>query len=226
MGAMASDTRRDKLRRLERSSFICLLLLVPFSSAGSEWKCSSPESNCKTIYIVHDSWHAAIILRARDISPVTMPEIADFPAAEFIEFSWGDRDYFPDPQAGVLTALKAAFWSSGSVLHVVGFGAEVKSSYPNAVVTELGLTAPSFDQLTDFISRAFLRSRSSERAQPSAGLFPHSRFYLSTHKFSLLKTCNTWVAEALASAGLPVAPGQVFTAANLQSQIAGLGQTQ
>jgi hypothetical protein len=36
----------------------------------------------------------------------------------------------------------------------------------------------------------------------------------------LLKTCNTWVAEALQTAGLPVWPGLVITAAQLGEQIA------
>lgn len=200
--------------------FLALCVVLP---AQSSWKCSPPETSCKTVYVVHDSWHAAMVLRAEDVSPETIPELADFSGAKFVEFSWGDKDYFPDPKAGIWAALKAAFWSSGSVVHLVGFNREVKSVYPTAAITELGLAKPSFDRLVTFISETFLRSEALGRAQPSPGLFAHSRFYPSTHKFSLLKTCNTWVAEALEAAGLPVAPGQVVTSGSLAGQIAGLG---
>jgi uncharacterized protein (TIGR02117 family) len=211
-------------RGLARAGLAILLLLVAFSPARSEWKCLPEAHGCKSLYVVHDTWHAAIVLRVADISTAALPEILDFSTAEFVEFSWGDKDYFPNPNAGVFTALKAAFWSSGSVLHVVGFSKEVKVFYPVSTVTEVRITTSSFDQLINFISKTFYRQEPGARSQPSAGLFAYSRFYPSTHRFSLLKTCNTWVAEALESAGLPVAPGQVLTAANLETQITGLGE--
>lgn len=222
---MAFPARRTNLRWFLAAVFFFFLPLLTVSPASSEWKCAPQESSCKTVYVVHDSWHAAIVLRAEDISRVKIPELGDFPDASFVEFSWGDKDYFPDPNAGVLTALKAALWSSGSVLHVVGFSRELKAAYPTAAITEFSLVKPSFDQLVNFIAGTFLRPEAQGRAQASAGLFAHSRFYPSTHKFSLLNTCNTWVAEALETAGLPVAPGQVLTSAHLAAQIAGLGRT-
>jgi hypothetical protein len=42
-------------------------------------------------------------------------------------------------------------------------------------------------------------------------------------KFSLLRTCNTWVAEALQYAGLPISSGFVITAANLGRRVQPLG---
>ena len=65
-----------------------------------------------------------------DIPIAVLPELRDFPSAEYLEFSWGDRDYFPAPDAGVGLALKAAFWSSGSILHVVGFKEAVQEFFP------------------------------------------------------------------------------------------------
>lgn len=173
---------------------------------------------------MHDSWHAALVVRAEEIPREKIPELADFPDARFVEFSWGDRDFFPDPKAGVFAALRAAFWSGGSVLHLVGFDRELKAAYPGASITEIGLKGPSFDRLVHFISGTFLRSQFQGRAPASPGLFAYSRFYPSTHRFSLLKTCNTWVAEALEAAGLPVAPGHVITSGNLAAEIARLGR--
>jgi uncharacterized protein DUF2459 len=46
--------------------------------------------------------------------------------------------------------------------------------------------------------------------------------YPATPKSSLLRTCNTWVAEALESAGVAVSPRMVITVGNLASQLAPL----
>ena len=90
----------------------CLADRLAYPQAVPQWACTDSESPCKSVSIVHDSWHAAIVLRKSDLVERTMPELADFPAAQFIEFSWGDKDYFPDPQSGIFGAIKAALWSS------------------------------------------------------------------------------------------------------------------
>lgn len=200
-----------------RAALIGVLLLAASGHTATNWTCSGRE-DCKSAFIVHNAWHAAIVLLKNDISPDAVPELVDFPQARFIEFSWGDKDYFPNPDAGIFAALKAAFWSSGSVLHVVGVTADVKTFYPTAEIVELQLSAPAFARLQDFIAQTFARPAGGS-ARPSAGLFAYSRFYPSTRKFSLLKTCNTWVAEALESAGLPITPSGVMTAGQLAEQI-------
>ena len=210
---------RLSLSRICGAALIALLWLGASGRAtAADWECLGRQEDCKPVFIVHDAWHGAIVLAKKDISPDGVPELADFPRARFIEFSWGDKDYFPNPNAGVFAALRAAFWSSGSVLHVVGVTAGVKDFYPTAEIVELKLSAPAFARLQDFVAQTFSRPNAGS-AQPSAGLFPYSRFYPATRKFSLLKTCNTWVAEALESAGLPIVPNRVITAGQLAEQI-------
>src|SRR5688500_19886633 len=68
--------------------------------AANAWTCSPEEKLCRTVFIIHDSWHAAIVLRKDDLSIATLPELADFPDPSFVEFSWGDKEYFPDPDSG------------------------------------------------------------------------------------------------------------------------------
>ena len=211
--------------RRTSTTVLSLWLLLNACMARADWFCASGESSCKTIFIIHNSWHAAIIVSASDVSLDVLPELSDFPSAKFIEFSWGDQDYFPDPNSGVWAALRAAFWSRGSVLHLVGFSENVGQFYGGAEIFELRLAPVAHRQLIHFISASFARSNSHGRAQASPGLFAYSRFYPSTAKFSVLRTCNTWIAEALASAGVPISPGSVLTAGSLASQLARPGQT-
>ncbi len=206
---------------------ISLWLLAGCSVVRAQWSCLVGQSPCASVFIVHDTWHAAIVLRTSDISAISidaLPELADFPDASFIEFSWGDKDYFPDPDSGVWAALRAAFWSGGSVLHLVRLNDEPARFYLGAKITELRLSANSYQQMIRFISQSFARPATNQPAQASAGLFAYSRFYPATGKFSVLRSCNTWVAEALASAGVPIAPERVFTAGNLATQLAAYGK--
>ena len=206
------------------SYVLSLWLLVNAGTALADWVCAPNETSCKTVFVVDNSWHAAIVLSGDDLRIDALPELNDFPDAKFIEFSWGDQDYFPDPNSGIWAALRAAFWSRGSVLHLVGFNQNVSQFYGGAEIFEFRLAPAAHRQLIRFISASFARSNSHGRAQASPGLFAYSRFYPATAKFSVLRTCNTWVAEALASAGLPISPGSVLTAGSLASQLADLGK--
>ncbi len=201
-------------------TILCLWLFLNTGTARADWLCAAEEPSCKTAFIVYSSWHAAIVLSRDDLSLDTLPELADFSAVRFIEFSWGDRDYFPDPNSGISAALRAAFWSGGSVLHLVGFSRSIAQFYGGAEIIALRLAPQAQLQLIRFLAQSFARPSISGRAPARPGLYPYSRFYPATGKFSILRTCNTWVAEALAAAGLPISPGNVLTAGQLAGQLA------
>lgn len=210
---------RQRLPLGVAAMLLCLARGTAYPQAVSPWACADNESTCKSVSIVHNSWHAAIVLRTSDLAVKTMPELADFPSAQFIEFSWGDKDYFPDPQSGIFGAIKAAMWSSGSVIHLVGFTDTLEHFYRGATITELRLSPAAYERMVDYIDATFLREQSSGRARAAPGLFSSSRFYPASRSFSLLRTCNTWIAEALEQAGLSISPTFVVTAGNLQSQL-------
>jgi len=201
----------------------CALLIIFFlfarSNAATEILNRDDGKNVKPVFVAHDDWHSAIVLRRSDIPAAALPEIKDFPGAELVEFSWGDRDYFPAPHAGLALTLKAAFWSSGSILHVVGYNASIKRLFPGSEIVEIHLSEESFQRLLGFLSDTFSRPQAGVAAEPRPGLFPNGRFYLAEGKFSVLRTCNTWVAEALNFAGLPVNPRLVITASSLGNQL-------
>ncbi|MBM2805046.1 MAG: outer rane lipoprotein [Deltaproteobacteria bacterium] len=215
--------RANRAAALRSANYVLSLwLFFNPAMARADWACVPGETSCKTVFIVHNSWHAAIVLSRGDLGLDVLPELSDFPGAEFIEFSWGDKDYFPDPNSGYFAAIKAALWSSGSVIHLVGFNGSMEQFYRGADIIELRLTLAAFSRLLENLGQTFARGQTIGRAPASPGLFPDSRFYPATPTFSLLRTCNTWVAEILESAGVPVSPRMVITAGNLASQLAPL----
>jgi uncharacterized protein (TIGR02117 family) len=210
---------KSLLRDFTCRILLAVFLICAYSTLAAEMRFQGEAQNARNVFIVHDAWHAAIVIKKADIPAIVLPELRDFPSAEYLEFSWGDRDYFPAPDAGVGLALKAAFWSSGSILHVVGFKDAVEKVYPGADIIAINLSVEDFQRLIKFISDTFSRPHPPAPAEGRAGLFSNSRFYAAEGKFSLLRTCNTWVAEALSAAGLPIIPGYVITAGNLGNQV-------
>ena len=210
---------KSLLRHFARLIFLFVCLPYACSTPPAEILSAGDEKNVRTVFIVHDAWHSAVVIRTADIAAAVLPEMKDFPSAEYLEFSWGDKDYFPAPNGGVGLLLKASFWSSGSVLHVVGFRDTVEKTFPGAEIIEVVLSEESFQGLIEFISGTFSRPHPPAPAEPRPGLFPNGRFYSAEGKFSVLRTCNTWVAEALRAAGLPISPSYVITAGNLDNQV-------
>ena len=199
--------------------FVLALLASDCAAPKTERNFSAGDANAKQVFVVHNKWHAAIVAKQADIGADEMPELIHFPGIEYLEISWGDADFFPAPEGGIGLALKAAFWSRGSVLHLVGFSGVVKEIYSGAEIIEIGLSEQEFRRLIGFVSAEFQRKQPGRPATPGPGLFPQSRFFPANSKFNLLRTSNAWIAEAFSAAGLPVSPGFVFTASNLAGQI-------
>jgi uncharacterized protein (TIGR02117 family) len=175
--------------------------------------------NAKRVYVVHNNWHAALVLRKADLSHDLIPEQDHFPEAEYLEIGWGDRDYFPAIEESVGLALRAAFRSRGSVLHVVGFKGAVTDYITDGEIIELALSREAFLSLSAFVSASFSRVDPSVPAPAQPGLVATGRFYPAIGRFGVLRTCNTWIAQSLNSAGLNITPLYVITAASLARQV-------
>ena len=181
----------------------------------------SPNSDepAVTIWVLDHGWHTAIVVRRADVDRSLWPEVEDFPAATFVEVASGDREFYMATPAGMWVAIKAVFRTSGSVLHVVGFDAPIAAYFPGSEGVELRLSRRGFDALTRFISEEHERDAQSRPVRLQRGLYGSSWFYAARSRYSLSNTCNTWVARALHTAGLPVTPSRVITAGGVMEQV-------
>ena len=206
-----------------RAIFLVLLLACACARPIAELQFRGDTERARSVFVVNHGWHSAIVIKKADIAEGLLPEVRDFPDAEYLEIGWGDWDYYQAPDPGLGSALKAAFWSSGSVLHVAGFKGAVENYFRGSEIVEIGLPDEAFQQLTGFISGTFSRPDAAAPVEPRPGLYPNSRFYSARGRFHLFRTCNTWAAEALQSAGLPTSPAYAVTAGNLSYQVKRLG---
>ncbi|MGH8614630.1 MAG: DUF2459 domain-containing protein [Gammaproteobacteria bacterium] len=174
-----------------------------------------------SLYLVVDSWHAGVVIKRADIPGELLPERRDFPEAEYLEFAWGDWDFYQAPKFNLGYALKALFFPTKSVLHVVGFRGPVVRYAPYRELIELHLSTRRLERLVGYIDETFARGGTGAVAPLGPGLYGDSRFYPARGKFHLFNTCNTWAAGALQAAGYPISPA--ITVDALVSQVRAFG---
>ncbi len=173
----------------------------------------------RTIFVTSNGWHSSIVLARADLPPGRIPEAADFAKARFLEFGWGDAEYYPAKNVTLGMTLRAAVTPTPSVVHVAGMAVAPGRRYPGTEVVPLALDAKRLGRLVDFIDATFDRRGRTRATSTGPGLYPDSRFYPATGQFHLLNTCNTWTASGLAAAGFDVADPGMARAEALMRQV-------
>jgi uncharacterized protein (TIGR02117 family) len=176
------------------------------------------------VWVVDHGWHTALVLRAGDVPAGLWPERADFAGARYLEVAWGDRDFYTAPRGTLGLALRAAFASQGSVLHVVGFAEPVSRYFAGGEVVEIALSRPGLEALVRFIDAAHARGGAERAPRLAGGLYGDSGFYPAAAPYHLFSTCNTWIASALRAAGAPITPLWAVTAGGVLRQVRPLGR--
>ena len=176
------------------------------------------------VWVVDHGWHTGLVVRADDVPPGFWPERADFPGARYLEVAWGDRDFYAAPRGTFVLALRAAFASRGSVVHVVGFAEPAERYFAGSEVVEVALSRAGVETLARFIDAAHARPAAGRAARLGPGLYGASGFYPATARYGLLNTCNTWIASALRAAGCPITPLWAVTAGGVLRQVRPLGR--
>src|SRR5262249_12989281 len=166
-----------------------------------------------SVRVVDHGWHTAIVVRRDDVDPTIWPEVRDFPDAALVEVAWGDRDFYMAENATGWLAVKAALFTSGSVLHVAGFAESALASLPADAVVELRVSRPGLDAVTRLIHDDDQQAGEGGAVPLARGLYGTSWFYAARSRYHLFNSCNTWVARALQQAGISVTPAGTLTAA-------------
>lgn len=211
-----------RLRRLTRLLGMATAAWLAVSAPVASSSLTDGGEAARTVYVVSNGWHTSIALAREDLPPGRVPEAADFPEAPFLEFSWGDREYYPTPQPSFAMALDAAMLPSPAVMHLVGLHGPPQQSFLKAEVLAVALSAAQLDRITAAIAADFDRPASGRAAVIAPGLYANSRFYPAHGRFHLFNTCNSWTARMLALAGLPLSGSPVIRAGDLMSRLRAL----
>lgn len=193
-----------------------LLAFIPAFAATARAEAPSRGAT-KTIYVTSNGWHSGIVIARADLPAGLIPEAADFPGAAYLEFGWGNRDYYTTPRKTLGLTLGAAL-PGDAVVHLAAYAAPPRA-YPRYEVVALAVSEEGFRRLVAHLHASFARGAAPRAGKIAPGLLPASAFYPGTGTFHLFNTCNTWSAEGLAAAGLAVRAHGVQLAEELMSQL-------
>ena len=212
MVARRRSARRPRAARPQRArglvTVVCLAVLtacgsVPPPPSGSVGPAGRevPEN---TVYVVRHGWHTGLVIdRASLGESGVMPEAAHFPDARYLEFGWGDRDFYMAPDETLWITLKAALVPTPAVMHLAAVE-RPGARGPSRGAIRLAFSDRALQRLIRAVSASFARPEGGAGEPIAPGLFPDSRFYPATGRFHLLNTCNSWTARMLAAAGLDI----------------------
>jgi uncharacterized protein (TIGR02117 family) len=200
------------------AGFLAVLALAAGCASSMADRAPLSRETPRTVWVVDHGWHTAIVVRRDDVDQAIWPEVSDFPHAPLIEVAWGDRDFYMAKEATGWLAVKAALFTSGSVLHVVGLSDAILAGVPASDVVELRVSRGGFDAMTRFFHDEYQRDAGGRLARLGHGLYGESWFYAARSRYHLFNTCNTWVARALQRAGLDVTPAGTVTAGGVMQQ--------
>jgi hypothetical protein len=129
-------------------------------------------------------------------------------------FGFGERAWLLHRQHDVTDMLAAVLPGPGALL-VTALSVPPRSAFPPENVIPLRVSMRGLAQLNDFISRSFELTPDGAPRAIADGPYPGSIFHASTMRYSGLFTCNTWTAEGLQTAGLPIHAGGTLFAGEL-----------
>lgn len=172
----------------------------------------------RIIYVASNGWHTAIIVPRAALPPGTLPEAEDFPDAPFLEFGWGDREYYPNPRPSLAAALAAGLLPGDSVMHLAGLTQPPRAGGGTEVVS-LAVAEAGFARMIAGVDGTFDRKGARRAKVVAPGLHTGGNFYPAHGTFHLFNTCNTWVAERLEAAGVALTPAGVVTAGDLMERL-------
>ena len=171
-------------------------------------------------WLVDQGWHTEIGLAADELTGPLGVFRTTFPGARVLMFGFGKRTFITARVTSLSELLLGPVPGPGAI-EVVGLRVRPQDAYASPVEM-VTLPIGGAARLSAFLWAAIGKDRAGGARLIAPGLFPGSLFYAASRRYSLTYTCNTWTADALAAAGVPMAADGVILPGSLMRQTAGL----
>ena len=174
------------------------------------------------VWVVQEFWHTGIVFNIDDIDAENWPYIKNYQDRNYIDVGWGDEKFYQAHGNPVLLAARAILWPTQSVMQIFSFNTPLQSAYGSeSRILEIPLTNEQFKALTRYVSDSYILDESGYPIT-STEYGETEHYFLSTRKYHLFRTCNTWVARAFRHSGLDARVFFVLNANQLFRQLSGL----
>jgi uncharacterized protein (TIGR02117 family) len=171
------------------------------------------------VHVVDHGYHSGLIISRSGLADLAKEHglmrlsavLGVFEAFETVEIGWGEDHFYRSvPQASLAAlphVLRAMFNPANrSVVHVVGMTGAPEQFFNASSLLEVSISKEGLKRLSFAIDAELQVSLSGEVSPLGPGLYGPSGFFAGTSRYHLLNTCNHWVGQMLARAGLPYAP--------------------
>ena len=169
------------------------------------------------VYLARRGWHIDIGFRVADLEPPLAVVAQDFPNAQYVFFGFGDRRYLVSRNKNFPNML-AALWPGAGLVLATGLVATPEEAFGAGHVIRLRVSPAQRRNGQNFIWNALAKADGAA-SLVAKGPYPGSLYYSAVPTYSAIRTCNTWVAEALQSSGLAIRSVGVVFAAQLWLQL-------
>jgi uncharacterized protein (TIGR02117 family) len=177
---------------------------------------SAPQT--EVIYVISGGWHTELGLPLQAITGPLAALKPEFPSARYLVFGWGAHDYYMAQNPGIGDLLRAVA-SGPAVMLVIPLEISPEAFFGASNVFPLPASQDGIQSLATFLSDYLAVDKEGPLGRIGTGPFPQSVFFASTGTYNLGHTCNTWTAEALRAAGLPVTAAGVVFAGQVLDQL-------
>jgi uncharacterized protein (TIGR02117 family) len=204
----------------------CRILLVSVSLlVGALLGCSAPSgpsyrvgaADVATIYVVGRDWHTDVVIPASELAGPLGGLERLFPGARYFSFGFGERNYVL-ARRRTFANLLLALWPGPGLMLVTGLRALPSEAFGPPHVVTLRLSETGRSALLAFLGGYFEGGSHGNLRVAARGPYPGSMFFASPGTYSAVYTCNTWTADALQAAGLPVTASGVLFAAQVMER--------
>jgi Protein of unknown function (DUF2459) len=154
------------------------------------------------IYVIKRSWHTDIGFNAADLHAPLASLRPALPEARYLLFGFGDKHYLMN-HGDSIGGLVGAVWPGEGLVLMTGLEATPEEAFGAAGAIRLKLSATQARKLEGFVWNT-LATPNGVASVLAPGPYSGSLYYESATRYSGLHTCNTWTAEGLRTAGLPV----------------------
>ena len=207
-------------RRIPRlwSGFLCMLACMTGCTSNPVVPNAGSASRNEVIYVIAGGWHTELGLPLSEIGGPLAALKPESPSARYLVFGWGARDYYMAGNPSIGDILRAVA-PGPSVMLVIPLQMSPAVVFGASNVFVIHVSQDGVERLSQLIWNYLVSDKEGPPRRIGTGPYPQSVFYASTGTYNLSHTCNTWTAEALRVAGLPMSAAGVVFAAQVLDQL-------
>jgi uncharacterized protein (TIGR02117 family) len=158
-----------------------------------------------TVYFIYRGWHTSILLDAKALV-ASVPKLeSDLKNQKYVRVGWGDGDYFTGKDKSFTSATKALVASGYSALQLLPYDYEPFAEIPAESIVPIAITDKGLRDLTNYIGNSAKVDVQGQLVRLPVFGDATGFFLQAKDSYGVFSNCNTWSANALRAAGLPIA---------------------